>query len=102
MTGSTIRVRTSVVEDGLEVKLLVRHPMQVQVVDEAGAVVSQAHHITHLSCRLDGMPVFEATLGTGISKNPFFSFVVPGAAAGALEVEWRDNRGAGDRLVASL
>ena len=102
MTGDSIRVRTEAVAGGLEVKLLVRHPMQPRVVDERGRVLAEAHHITHLICRLDDRIVFVGHLGGGISKNPFFAFVVPSQAvegATVLYVEWQDNHGASDLVT---
>jgi sulfur-oxidizing protein SoxZ len=100
--GDSIRVRTEAVAGGLEVKLLVRHPMQPRVVDERGRVIAEAHHITRLICRLDDQVVFIGDLGGGISKNPFFAFVVPSQAAqgaAVLSVEWEDNHGASDRIT---
>lgn len=76
--------------------------MQPRVVDERGRVIAEAHHITRLICRLDGRVVFDGDLGGGISKNPFFAFVIPAPAArGAalLSVEWEDNHGASDRVT---
>lgn len=101
-SGDSIRVRTEAVAGGLEVKLLVRHPMQPRVVDERDRVIAEAHHITRLICRLDDQVVFIGDLGGGISKNPFFAFVIPSQAArGAalLSVEWEDNHGASDRIT---
>jgi thiosulfate oxidation carrier complex protein SoxZ len=64
-----------------------------------------AHFIQVMNATLNGKPLLEAHLGTGIAKNPYFTFYVTDAKVGdAIAVHWQDNQsysGQGNVVVSS-
>lgn len=87
----------------VEVKMIVNHPMETgRKKNDAGQLIP-AHFIQQLSVTLNGKPVFEAHMGTGIAKNPYLTFRIKGAKVNdKLETKWSDNlgeTGTGEALV---
>jgi sulfur-oxidizing protein SoxZ len=53
-----------------------------------------AHYITDVVAELNGEVVMTAYWGQAVSKNPYVSFSVSGAAAGDMvRIVWNDNKG---------
>jgi sulfur-oxidizing protein SoxZ len=84
--------------DIIEVRTVVRHPMERgEHKDARGKAV--ARNIIHtFSAVFDGKTVFHADLGTGISANPFIGFHMRVPTAGELVLTWKDD--AGQEIVA--
>jgi sulfur-oxidizing protein SoxZ len=56
--------------------------------------VIPAHFIQLVTTTLNGVIVFEAQWGTGISKNPYLTFYLSNAKVGdKVGVTWHDNLG---------
>jgi sulfur-oxidizing protein SoxZ len=89
-----MKIRAKQQGDVADIRVLVNHPMETgQRKDAAGEVVP-AHFIQTLSATVGGKVVVEAQLGTGVSRNPFFSFKVKGAKVGdEVVITWQDNKG---------
>ena len=75
------------------VRLLIRHPMETGYrVDVNGAMVPK--NVIHtLMAHFEGLPVFKATLGSGISADPYLEFQVRTPGSGELSVLWQDDSG---------
>jgi len=49
--------------------------------------------INDLVCRYNGVEVFRAEMGSGISANPYIQFYTRAVASGELVLEWVDDAG---------
>jgi len=100
----TIKIRTKT-EDGVTtVSTMLRHPMETgRRKDEETGEVIPIHHIREVSCEVNGENVMTAVIGTGISKNPFFSFHISNAKVGdILTLTWLDNLGNTDNIKTAI
>lgn len=79
--------------DLIEIKTLIRHPMETGFrADASGAIVPR--DIIHtFTCTYDGTEVFRADLFPAIAANPFLSFFTIATTSGALVFSWTDDRG---------
>ncbi|MDX1605322.1 MAG: thiosulfate oxidation carrier complex protein SoxZ [Candidatus Competibacterales bacterium] len=103
MAGDSIRIRTRVEDDVVEVKALISHPMETGIRHDASGAPIPAHYIRELVCRHNGEVVMRAYWGTGIARNPYIAFRFRGGAPGdALSLGWTDNRGDSDTLETVL
>ncbi|NBW68422.1 MAG: thiosulfate oxidation carrier complex protein SoxZ [Betaproteobacteria bacterium] len=75
------------------VRLLIRHPMETGFrFDVNGSAVSK--NVIHtLTAHFEGKQVFKATLGSGISADPFLEFQVRTPQSGELLLQWQDDAG---------
>jgi sulfur-oxidizing protein SoxZ len=75
------------------VRLLIQHPMETGFrFDVDGKAISK--NVIHtLTARFDGQLVFKATLGSGISADPFLEFQVHTPRSGELWLQWVDDNG---------
>ena len=89
----SMKMRTKVEGDMTTVKVLVSHPMETGTrKDGETSEVIPAHFIKELKAEVNGRTVFKGSLGTGVSKNPYFAFKVNGATSGdTLKISWIDN-----------
>lgn len=99
MSGA-VRLKASWQGDALACRLMIRHPMQVPVIDRDGQTVEGARVIQRITVSLAGRTVFNARMQTGIAENPFFAFTLPdpGRPAGVnkpfkFRIDWVDNDG---------
>ena len=89
-----MRIRAVLVKDLIEVKLMIRHPMESGLRKDENGKKIPAHFIETLEVKCNEKLVFEAYLGMAVSENPFIQFSFKGGAKGdMLEVTWKDNRG---------
>ena len=89
-----MKIRAFLVNDTVDMKLMVKHPMESGLRrDEEGKRIP-AHYIETLVVRCKDRVVFDAYLGMAVSENPYFAFSFRGAQKGdPLSVTWVDNRG---------
>jgi sulfur-oxidizing protein SoxZ len=85
-----IKVIAKVKDNVAEVKLLIKHPMQI-----ANAKTNKtAKYINELLVKHGGKTVYTMYPSVGISENPFIKFMFKGAKEGdKIEVSWKDNTG---------
>ncbi len=101
--SETIRIRTSIEGDTVDVRLLIKHPMEVGSRTEDDRPQVAPHYITELSVRHRDEFVMRAHWGPGIARNPFLSFRVRDARPGeSLRIDWVDNKGRTDELEVTL
>ena len=91
---STIRVRTKLEGDLVQVRVLISHPMETGLrKDDAGELVP-AHFIELVSFAHKERAILSAQWGPAVSRNPYLSFKFRGAAKGdKITISWVDNRG---------
>ena len=86
-----------------EEKMIVNHPMETGRKKDDFGMLIPAHFIQLVVVTLNGKPVFESQMGTGIAKNPYLTFRLKDAKVGdKLETNWVDNlgeTGLGETLV---
>ena len=89
-----MRIRAVQVQDLVEVKLMIRHPMESGLRKDENGKKIPAHFIETLEVKCNNKIVLDAYLGMAVSENPFIQFSFKGGAKGdMLEVTWKDNRG---------
>lgn len=94
MTPAAMRIRARL-RDGLaEVQLLVPHPMETGMRQDATGQLVPAHHITHLQASVGERVVFSVQMSIAVARDPLLAFRFRGAQAGdRLRVAWTDTRG---------
>ena len=95
-----VRLKASWQGDALACRLMIRHPMQVPVLDQNGQTIEGARVIQRITVSLAGAVVFRARMQTGIAENPFFAFTLPSSGRPAghnkpfkFRIDWVDNDG---------
>lgn len=89
-----MRIKAALANDLVEVKLMIRHPMESGLRKDENGKKIPAHFIETLEVRCNDRIVLDAYLGMAVSENPFLMFSFKGAAKGdTLQATWKDNRG---------
>jgi sulfur-oxidizing protein SoxZ len=88
------RIKAKASGDKTNVKMMARHEMETGRRKGKDGNMIPAQFLQTVMVKHAGKVVFEANLGTAISKNPYFSFAFAGGAKGdELEVNWTENTG---------
>ena len=77
----------------IEIKALIRHPMESGFRRGARGEVIPRDIITSFECVYAGNTVFEAKFHPGIAANPILTFYVVAADSGTLAFKWADQNG---------
>ena len=95
---SSIKIRTKRLEGKIQIRTLISHPMEHgRNKDEATGQLIPAHYIQELMLKHNDKTIVSSQLGAGISKNPYFAFMLKGGKAGdEINVSWKDNLGNSD------
>ncbi len=92
--GSPMRIRTKLDGDVLQVRVLMNHPMETGLRKDAEGQPVPAHFIELVTFTFKDRTVLSAQWGPAVSRNPYLSFKVRGAAKGdKLTISWLDNKG---------
>lgn len=104
MASKTIKLRAKVKGDTVEVKALIKHPMESgNRKDTKTGEKIPAHYITEVVCEHGGKTRLTASLSGGVSKNPYVSFKFKGGASGdPVTMNWKDNKGESDSVEAKI
>jgi sulfur-oxidizing protein SoxZ len=87
-----MKIKAKLKGDVTEVKILAASPMAGK--EEAEKKKIDVEFITHITAKLNGKVVWEASTGPFLSKDPYFKFEITGAKAGdEIAVDWIDNKG---------
>ena len=96
-----MKIKAKLKKDVVEVKLLLNSPMVGKEESETRKV--PVDYLTHVSAKVGGKVVWEASTGPFLSKNPYFMFVFKGAKAGdKIVVETVNNAGKSDSGEAEI
>ena len=77
-------------EDGIKIKMMIKHPMHTgNQYDNRGQIINK-NIIQKINFQLDSIEIFSATLGTGISKDPFFELKIFPPASSTLKITCKD------------
>ncbi len=99
MAKSTIKLRTKEKGGKIQVKALIKHPMETGLrKDKKTGKKIPAHHITKVVVEANGKPVLTADWSGSVSKNPFLSFSYAGSKDDTVKLTWTDNTGKSDSI----
>ncbi|MFA7523242.1 MAG: thiosulfate oxidation carrier complex protein SoxZ [Halothiobacillaceae bacterium] len=97
---STIRMRISAAGDVLDVKALIRHPMESGLrEDKSTGKKIPADYIQKLYVTVNGEAVMEGNLSPAVSKNPYINIKVPGEKGDEVKLSWTSNTGESDEAT---
>ena len=91
-----MKVKAKLKKGNVSVKVLAKSPMAGK--EEAEKKKIKVEFITHMTAKVNGKVVWEASTGPFLSKNPYMQFLFNAEKAGAkkgdkVEVDWVDNTG---------
>ena len=95
---SSIKIRVKRIEEVTRVRMLIAHPMETgRNLDKATKTVIPAHFIQNVVVTHNDRIIANCLLGTGVSKDPYFSFHIKGGNSGdRINISWFDNLGQSD------
>ncbi|NEX22324.1 thiosulfate oxidation carrier complex protein SoxZ [Thiorhodococcus mannitoliphagus] len=99
-----IKIRAKLSGDETTVKCLMSHAMETGLrKDSKTGEKIPAHFIQEVVCKHKDEVVMTASWSGGVSKNPYLSFKIKGAAAGdPIEIAWTDNKGESASATAEI
>lgn len=91
---SSIKIRTKRLKNQTQIRLLISHPMENgRKKDKLGNLIP-THYIKELWVEHNKIRVISCNMGGGISKNPYFDFLLNGGEVNdKIIVSWVDNLG---------
>ena len=93
---SSIRIKAKERKGVVDVKSLMKHPMETGLrKDKSGKKIPE-HWIQDVTAESNGKVVFSCAFNTSISKDPYLAFAFSGKKGDTLKVSWKDNTGATD------
>ncbi|MCK5897828.1 MAG: thiosulfate oxidation carrier complex protein SoxZ [Methylococcales bacterium] len=100
----SIKIRTKLMDGKTQVRMLISHPMEHgRRKDKATGKMISMKYIQKLTVKYNDVIVVSTQLGAGVSKDPYFSFMLKGGATGdRIQVTWKDNLGNMDSLVQEI
>lgn len=75
------------------VRLLIQHPMETGFRFDVDGQAVPKNVIHTLTAQWEGLQVFKATFGSGISADPYLEFQVHTPQSGELLLQWIDDNG---------
>ncbi|MFN2381246.1 MAG: thiosulfate oxidation carrier complex protein SoxZ [Guyparkeria sp.] len=97
---STIRMRISPAGDVLDVKALIRHPMESgNREDKSTGEKIPANYIQKLMVQVNGEEVMDGNLSTAVSKNPYLNIKIPGKKGDEVTISYDTNNGETDEAT---
>jgi len=98
--ASSMKMRARLLDDAslgtniTELKIIILHPMRTGRSKNDDGQVLPAHFMQLMQVVLNGQVIVDAQAGTGISRNPYFTFYIKEAKVGdMIAVNWQDNLG---------
>ncbi len=94
--ANTIRIlvpETAAAGEVIELKALIRHPMESGFRRGSRGEVIPRDIITDFVCLYDGEEIFRADFFPAVAANPFLTFYTVAMNSGTLEFRWTDQNG---------
>jgi len=89
------RVKAKAKGGKTDVKMMAKHEMETGQRKGKDGNLIPAQFLDTVTVSHGGKVVFEANLGTAVSKNPYLAFEFDGGAKGeTLDIAWTENTGA--------
>ena len=102
MSDKTIRAKARVKNGLIDVKLLIKHPMETGLRKNREGGLIPAKFIQQVVATSNGRPVFNAQLNTAVSKDPYLGFSFAGSPSNDVLISWVDSQGDRDELRVSV
>ncbi len=95
---SSIKIRTKRIDGNTQIRCLLSHPMEHgRNKDMTTNKLIPMHFIQVLTVTRNGKIIATCNMGAGISKDPYFAFMLKGGEPGdEIVVDWVDNLGSKD------
>lgn len=95
---SSIKIRTKRMDGNTQIRTLISHPMEHgRNKDLTSNKLIPPHYIQVLTVKHNGKIVATCNMGAGISKDPYFAFLLKGGESGdQIVIDWVDNLGEKD------
>ena len=92
---SSIKIRTKRKKGTTQIRTLIAHPMETGLrKDKDTGEMIPAHFIQELTVKHNDKIIASCVLGSGISKDPYFAFLINGGEPGdRITISWSDNLG---------
>ena len=92
---SSIKIRTKRMNGKTQIRTLISHPMEHgRNKDPKTNQLIPAHFIQELTVKHNDKVIVSSDMGAGISKDPYFAFMLKGGGIGdKIVISWRDNLG---------
>jgi sulfur-oxidizing protein SoxZ len=92
---SSIKIRSKRLDGKTQIRMLISHPMEHgRNKDPKTNQLIPEHFIQELTVKHNDKIVMNSNMGAGVSKDPYFAFMLKGGAAGdKITVSWKDNLG---------
>jgi sulfur-oxidizing protein SoxZ len=93
---SSIRIKAKERAGVVDVKALMKHPMETGLRKNKDGNKIPPHFIQEVVAESNGAVVFSGFFNTSISKDPYLSFQYGGKKGDKLTLSWTDNQGQKD------
>jgi sulfur-oxidizing protein SoxZ len=95
---SSIKIRTKRLDGNTQIRTLISHPMEHgRNKDLTTNKLIPAHYIQVLTVTHNKKVIATCNMGAGISKDPYFAFLLKGGNPGdVIVIDWVDNLGGKD------
>ena len=91
---SSIKIRTKHLDEMIQVRTLITHPMENGRNKNELSQLIPTHHILELKVVLNKSHIVSIQMGGSVSKNPYFDFLLEEAKVGdIITISWLDNLG---------
>lgn len=92
---SSIKIRSKLIDGKTQIRTLISHPMETgRSRDPKTNQLIPAHYIQELTISRNGKVIVTSAMGTSISKDPYFAFMLKSGEAGdKITIQWTDNLG---------
>src|SRR3989344_596973 len=104
MADRKIKMRTRAQEGGVELQLMIIHPMESgRRTDKDTGKLIPSHFIQQVTLEHNGKVVITVSTGGSVSEDPLMGFRLKGARNGdKLKVSWSDNMGESGALEGTV
>ena len=96
MAKKTIRAKAKAKNGMVDVKVLMKHPMETGLRKDKEGNKIPPHFIQNVMVTAGSQQVFAAEFNTAVSKDPYLAFSYPGEKGGEFTIAWMDNQGDSD------
>jgi sulfur-oxidizing protein SoxZ len=93
MAAIKIKVKAKEKNGIVKAKMLIKHPMESGMRKDKEGKLIPIHHLKEVSVEYKGEVIFQAEIGTGISKDPFIAFAFKGTKGETFQVTALDSKG---------
>lgn len=103
MAKRRTRLKTKVVENGIRVTCLIKHPMETgNRLGSDGAKIP-IHYIKFVNFSVNGELAGTLNLGPGVSADPYLALDITGAGSGdKVSLHWQDSKGESDTVETTV